>query len=82
VGFLKLLLLLYIIAIVLAIVLSWFRLEPGSPGAQLFAFLRRITDPVLDPVRRALPPIGGGGVQIDLSATLVLFVLLLIYGLL
>ncbi|MCU1496519.1 MAG: hypothetical protein JWM47_472 [Acidimicrobiales bacterium] len=82
-GVIKLLLLAYIVAIVLVIVLSWFPLEPGGPGARAFTLLRRITDPVLDPVRRVVPPIGGGsGMAIDISVTLVLFVLFMIYNLL
>ncbi|QXC62263.1 YggT family protein [Aquihabitans sp. G128] len=77
------LLLLYILVIVGVIVLSWFRLAPGSPGDQLFTLLRRVTDPVLDPVRRVIPPLGSpGGPQIDISVTLVLLVLFVIRGLL
>ncbi|CAN5770867.1 hypothetical protein BH10ACT1_BH10ACT1_31720 [soil metagenome] len=82
-AIIKLLLLAYIIAIVLVIVFSWFPLEPDGPASRVFVLLRRITDPVLDPVRRVIPPIGGGsGVGIDISVTLVLFVLLMIYRLL
>ena len=73
----RLLLLAYIIAMVLVVVLSWFPLAPGSPGERVFISLRRLTDPVLVPLRRVLPPVGG---VIDLTPTIVLFVLLLIYG--
>ena len=66
------LLLAYIIAIVLVIVFSWFPMEPGGAGYQVFVFLRRMTDPVLEPVRRVIPPIGGA---LDLSPMIVLFVL-------
>ena len=65
----------YIIAIVGVIILSWFPQEPGSATAGVFQFLRRITDPVLLPLRRVLPPVGG---VLDLSPTIVLIVLLMI----
>jgi YggT family protein len=76
---LRFLVLLYILAIVLVIVLSWFPQAAGSPSNQAFQFLRRITDPVLEPLRRIIPPVGG---VLDLSPTIVLFVLFTIYGLL
>jgi YggT family protein len=75
----KLLLLLYIIAIVLVIIGSWFPMAPGGPAHQAFLFLRRITDPVLEPVRRVIPPVGG---VVDLSPTIVLLVLLTLRNLL
>lgn len=73
------LILLYIVAIVLVIVFSWFPQRPGSPMYSVWLFLRRITDPVLEPLRRAIPPVGG---VIDLSPMIVLLVLSLVRGLL
>lgn len=72
-GLLRLLILLYVLAIIGVIILSWFPMEYDSPVAKLHLFLRRITEPVLAPVRRVIPPING---RIDLSPTIVLFVLL------
>ncbi len=77
--FLRLLITLYILAIVLVIVGSWFPLDPNGPAYRAFMFLRRITDPVLEPVRRVVPPVGG---MLDLSPTIVLLVLIVIRGLL
>lgn len=62
----------YIIAIGLVIVGSWIPLDPDSPPHRVWVFCRRITDPVLEPVRRLVPPVGG---MLDLSPTIVLFVL-------
>jgi YggT family protein len=67
---------LYVIAIVLRMVLSWFPLDPGGPVAQVAGVLRRITDPVLEPLRRALPPLGG----LDLSPLIAILGLQLIVG--
>lgn len=47
-------------------ILSW--IQPGSP---VYALLGRLTEPVLAPLRRVIPPIGG----VDISA-IVLIVLL------
>lgn len=69
----RLALLAYIMAILGVIIMSWFPIDRDSPVYQLFVFLRRITDPVLEPVRRVIPPVGG---MLDLSPMIVMFVLL------
>lgn len=74
----RLLLLAYIVAIVLVIIGSWVPLAPDGPAHRAFVGLRRVTDPVLEPLRRVIPPVGG---MIDLSPTIVLFVLLTVYRL-
>jgi YggT family protein len=55
---------LYLLALFIRIILSWFPISPGSAMAQIFSVLYTITEPVLGPVRRAIPPIGMG---IDIS---------------
>ena len=67
-----LLLSLYLVAIFGRIVLSWFPISPDSPMAPVFSFLYNITEPVLGPIRRLLPPIGVGGMGLDLSPMVVL----------
>ena len=76
---LQLLVTLYIVVIVLVVIGSWIRIEPGSRAEQGFLVLRRLTDPVLEPVRRLVPPVGGA---LDLSPTIVIFLLLIVRGLL
>lgn len=76
---LRLVLLGYILAIFGVIVGSWFPMAPDGQAARVYVGLRRITDPVLEPVRRVIPPIGG---VVDLSPMLVLFVLFTVYNLL
>lgn len=66
------LLTLYMLAIFGVIILSWFPTQPGSALEGVYSFLRRITDPVLGPVRRALPAVGIGGMRLDLSPMIVL----------
>ena len=77
-GLLSTLILLYILAIIGVMAFSWFPpRDADSPAYQVFVFLRRVTDPVLEPLRRVIPPIGG---VLDLSPTIVLFVLLYVRG--
>jgi YggT family protein len=67
------LILLYIIAVFARIILSWFPLDPDGPIATVAGFLYMVTDPVLRPLRRMIPPIRMGGMGLDLSPTIVLF---------
>jgi YggT family protein len=53
------------------VILSWFPLQPGSLFARINGFLVRVTDPVLEPVRRVLPRTG----VFDLSPIIVFLVL-------
>jgi YggT family protein len=59
----------FVIALLVRMVLSWF---PSSGGLldDIQRVLMRVTEPVLAPVRRVLPPLGG----LDLSPLVVLLV--------
>jgi YggT family protein len=67
VGFIAWLLDLYSWVIIAAALISWVSPDPRNP---IVAFLRRVTEPVLEPVRRLLPPWKTGG--LDLSPLIVL----------
>lgn len=71
---------LYTFCIFGRIILSWFPIAPDSPFAAVFSFLYAITEPVLGPVRRLLPPIGMGGMGFDLSPIIVFFGLRIVMG--
>jgi len=49
-------------------IVSWFLINPHNP---IVHFLDRLTEPVLDPVRKNVPPVAG----MDLSVVLVLVVI-------
>lgn len=68
----------YLIAIFGRILLSWFPIAPGGFVASVFSFLYTITEPVLGPLRRALPPVALGGMGLDLSPIIVILVLQLL----
>jgi YggT family protein len=68
----------YLIIIFARIILSWFPVEPGSGMASVYGFLYSITEPVLGPIRRVIPPMGMGGMGLDLSPMIVLLVITLL----
>lgn len=57
----------YLVLIFARILLSWFPLDPGGTGAVIAGFLYMVTDPVLGPLRRAIPGVRMGRVMLDLS---------------
>jgi YggT family protein len=69
---------LYVYAIFGRIILSYFPLAPGGAMASVFGFLYTITEPVLGPLRRVIPPIG----MFDLSPMVAIFGLFFIANLL
>ena len=58
---------LYSWVIIAAALMTWVSPDPRNP---IVMFLRRVTEPVLEPVRRMLPPWKTGG--LDLSPLIVL----------
>ena len=59
-------------------ILSWFPVSPGSPLATVNHWLYRLTEPVLAPVRRILPPVRTGAMAIDLSFIVVFIAIYII----
>ena len=67
---------LYIFVLLARILITWIpNLDPYNPIVQL---LFRVTDPVLEPARRLIPPIG----MIDISPIVVFFALQILSGIL
>lgn len=66
-GLICLALNLYVLLIFARILLSWFPLDPDGTMAAVAGFLFVVTDPVLGPLRRVLPPVRLGGIGLDLS---------------
>ena len=66
---------LYSLIVLVAIVMSWIQLPPSNPIAQ---FVIAVTEPVLGPIRRALPPMAG----LDFSPMVLLIGLQILKGLL
>ncbi len=64
---------LYKLVLIVRIALSWI---PHNPHNPIISFLYKITEPVLEPVRRVIPSIGG----IDISPIVVFIGLSFIKG--
>jgi YggT family protein len=63
----------YMIILAGRAIMSWFPIRSDSPVAGIYGLLHDLTEPVLAPLRRVIPPAG----MLDLSF-LILFVLLVI----
>jgi YggT family protein len=70
----------YQFLILLRVILSWVNLNPYGPRMDhpLVHLLHRITDPILEPLRRIIPPIAG---TIDVSPVVALILLEIIHRL-
>jgi YggT family protein len=55
------------------VILSWFPVSEGSALQGIDTFLRMLTEPVLGPLRRAIPALRMGGMAIDLSPMILIF---------
>ncbi len=64
---------LYSLVVLLAVILSWVGLDPRNP---LVTISRGLTEPVLAPIRRVLPPVAG----LDLSPMVLLVALQILEG--
>jgi YggT family protein len=68
----------YIYVLIGRILLSWFPITGGGALAGVYEFLRRLTDPVLEPLRRLVPAVRLGGVALDPSPIIVFLVIQLV----
>ena len=68
----------YFLVLIGRVVLSWFPISPGSGMASVFSVLYAITEPVLGPIRRVLPPVGMGGMGLDLSPIIVFMLVIVL----
>jgi uncharacterized protein YggT (Ycf19 family) len=78
VEFLCVALQLYVFVIFGRVILSWFPVSQGSALEGIDTFLRMLTEPILGPLRRAIPALRLGGMAIDLSPMIVIFVIYLL----
>lgn len=71
----------YIVLIFARILMSWIpRLPVTGPAGAVVEFLRQVTDPYLNIFRRFIPPVGGGGMALDLSPIIGVVLLLILQG--
>ncbi len=78
IGILRFLLIAYLIILIGRAILSWFPLSPSSPLRPLNDFCIAVTEPVLAPMRRVIPPAG----MFDLSFLVLWFVIIILLNVL
>ncbi|MDA8265060.1 MAG: YggT family protein [Actinomycetota bacterium] len=71
----------FLICLFARVILSYFPISYGSPVAGVQRVVGAVTDPVLTPVRKIVPPLnlGGGGV-LDMSPVIVFVVVFILLG--
>lgn len=79
-------LVLFEIILIARVVLDWSVVLAGPPAwggfrAKAISVVTRITEPVLGPVRKVVPPLRVGGISIDLAFMLVFFAVIILRGL-
>ena len=70
----------YVLLLVVRVVMSWFPISPNGPAETVAGFLYMVTDPVLGPLRRLLPPVRMGAMALDLSPIVAFFGLSVLRG--
>ncbi|MFQ6091613.1 MAG: YggT family protein [bacterium] len=66
----------YLVVVLIRVILSWVRPNPYNPFVQV---IYKLTEPVLAPIRRIVPPIGG---TIDVSPIILVFIIYVIMSIL
>lgn len=69
-----------LVVLILYVVFSWVP-RPPEPILPIVRLVNRIVTPVLEPIRRIMPPLRFGGVGLDLSVLVVFIVISILQGL-
>ena len=64
---------LYVYVLLARVIFSYFPVTPGSALESINDILRLLTEPLLGPLRRAIPPVRIGGMGLDLSPMILVF---------
>lgn len=70
----------YLIVLIVRILLTWVPVDPWSKMAKVIGWLGVITDPLLRPLRRMIPPLRLGGVMLDLSPIILIVAVEVLIG--
>ena len=68
-----------IFALIIRIILDWVQVPSGHPIGRLRTGLASVTDPLLLPLRRLIPPVRLGAVALDVSVIVLLVALNILY---
>ena len=64
----------YLLLLIARALLSWFQASRSGFVMTLSVVLAAITEPVLRPIRKVIPPVRVGGTQLDLSIMVIFIV--------
>ncbi len=64
----------YLLLLIARALLSWFQASRSGVVMTLSVVLAAITEPVLRPIRKVIPPVRVGGTQLDLSIMVIFIV--------
>jgi YggT family protein len=79
-NYVSALFLVYFILIFIRILLSWIPRMPYYPWLRATVdFIHQVVDPYLNIFRRVIPPLGGGGMAIDISPILAIIILSIVW---
>jgi YggT family protein len=67
----------YLLILFAHVILSWVP-RPPAPLMPVVTVVRAVTEPILAPVRRLVPPVQIGGAALDMSVIIVFFALFLL----
>ena len=67
-----------LIWIILSYVVNFGRLPGGHPIRRIYDAMSNAINPVLAPIRRALPPVRAGGLGLDLSPLVLFFIIIIL----
>lgn len=70
---------LYLLVLLAHVVFSWVP-RPPEPLRPVVVGVRALTEPILSPLRRLVPPIRLGGAALDVSILIVFFALIILQG--
>lgn len=64
----------YLLVLFVRIILTWIPINPWSKWYKVVRWLGAVTDPLLRPLRRMIPPLRLGAMALDLSPILLILV--------
>ena len=77
-GLICTILYLYWFVILARVLFSWVRVQPGTAVGSVYSVVYSLTEPVLGPIRRVIPPMRMGLAAIDVGPIIVLLVVIVI----
>jgi YggT family protein len=72
----------YLLILLVRIAMSWFPMSPDGAAAHIYGLTVSLTEPILGPLRRILPPVRLGNMAMDLSPIVVFFGIWILQGVL